>query len=53
MADASYTPRLKAKYEAEIAKAMTDKFGYKNAMEVPKVTKIVLKTDWAKGTSVQ
>jgi large subunit ribosomal protein L5 len=42
MADASYTPRLKAKYEAEIAKAMTDKFGYKNAMEVPKLEKITL-----------
>ena len=38
----TYTPRLKAKYEAEIAKAMTDKFGYKNAMEVPKLEKIVL-----------
>ena len=42
MADKSYTPRLKAKYEAEIAKAMTDKFGYKNAMEVPKLEKITL-----------
>jgi large subunit ribosomal protein L5 len=38
----TYIPRLKAKYEAEIAKAMTDKFGYKNAMEVPKLEKIVL-----------
>ncbi len=38
----TYTPRLKAKYEAEIAKAMTDKFGYQNAMEVPKLEKIVL-----------
>jgi large subunit ribosomal protein L5 len=42
MADASYTPRLKAKYEAEIAKAMTEKFGYKNAMEVPRLEKITL-----------
>ena len=38
----TYIPRLKAKYESEIAKAMTDKFGYKNAMEVPKLEKIVL-----------
>jgi large subunit ribosomal protein L5 len=38
----TYTPRLKAKYEAEIAKAMTEKFGYKNAMEVPKLEKITL-----------
>jgi large subunit ribosomal protein L5 len=41
MAD-SYTPRMKAKYDAEIAKAMTEKFGYKNVMEVPKIAKIVL-----------
>jgi len=41
MAD-KYVPRLKAKYEADIAKAMTDKFGYKNPMEVPKLEKITL-----------
>ena len=39
MAD-KYTPRLRAKYDAEIAKAMTAKFGYKNAMEVPKIEKV-------------
>ena len=37
-----YTPRLKADYEARIAQAMTEKFGYKNVMEVPKLSKIVL-----------
>ncbi|MEH3105916.1 MAG: 50S ribosomal protein L5 [Sphingomonas fennica] len=37
-----YTPRLAKKYHDEIAKAMTEKFGYKNVMEVPKITKIVL-----------
>jgi large subunit ribosomal protein L5 len=41
MAD-TYTARLKAKYDAEIAKAMTAKFGYKNALEVPKIEKITL-----------
>ena len=41
MAD-SYTPRMRSKYDAEIAKAMTEKFGYKNVMEVPKISKIVL-----------
>ncbi len=39
---ADYAPRLKAKYAAEIAKAMTEKFGYKNAMEVPKLEKVTL-----------
>ena len=41
MAD-KYTPRMKARYDAEIVKAMTEKFGYKNAMEVPKIEKITL-----------
>jgi len=42
MAKSEYTPRLKAQYDASIAKAMTEKFGYKNALEVPKLDKIVL-----------
>ena len=37
-----YTPRLRAKYDAEIAKAMTERFGYGNAMEVPKIEKITI-----------
>ncbi|MDR6851365.1 large subunit ribosomal protein L5 [Sphingomonas sp. BE123] len=41
MAD-KYIPRMKSKYDAEIVKAMTEKFGYTNAMEVPKIEKIVL-----------
>ncbi len=41
MADA-YTPRFKAKYNTEIVKAMTDKFGYGNAFEVPKLIKITI-----------
>jgi large subunit ribosomal protein L5 len=41
MADA-YTPRFRKLYDETIVKAMTEKFGYKNHMEVPKITKIVL-----------
>jgi len=41
MAD-NYTPRSKALYDEQIAKAMTEKFGYKNVMQVPKIEKIVL-----------
>ena len=41
MADA-YTPRFRKLYDDTIVKAMTEKFGYKNHMEVPKITKIVL-----------
>jgi large subunit ribosomal protein L5 len=42
MADEKYTPRSRAQYDASIVKAMTEKFGYKNHMEVPKIEKIVL-----------
>ena len=38
----SYTPRLQEKYKAEIISALTEKFGYKTAMRVPKLTKIVI-----------
>ena len=41
MAD-TYTPRLRQAYDETIAKAMTEKFGYKNALEVPKLEKIVI-----------
>ncbi|CDO35286.1 MULTISPECIES: 50S ribosomal protein L5 [Novosphingobium] len=37
-----YTPRMRSRYDDEIVKAMTEKFGYKNAMEVPKIEKITL-----------
>lgn len=38
----SYTPRLKEQYSVEIKKALTEKFGYKTQMRVPKLQKIVL-----------
>lgn len=41
MADA-YIPRFRKLYDDTIVKAMTEKFGYKNHMEVPRITKIVL-----------
>jgi len=34
--------RLRTQYDEEIVKAMTEKFGYKNVMEVPKLDKIVI-----------
>lgn len=43
MADTqNYEPRLKAQYRDNIAKAMQEKFGYKNVMQVPRLDKIVL-----------
>jgi large subunit ribosomal protein L5 len=41
MAD-TYTARLKVKYDEQIVAAMTEKFGYKNRMEVPRLEKITL-----------
>ena len=38
----SYQPRLKRDYEDRIAKAMTEKFGYANPMQVPRIDKIVI-----------
>jgi large subunit ribosomal protein L5 len=49
MAD-KYTPRLRTKYDAEIAKAMTEKFGYKNAMEVPRIDKITINMGVGEGS---
>ena len=34
--------RLREKYNAEIMAAMTEKFGYKNVMQVPRLEKIVI-----------
>jgi large subunit ribosomal protein L5 len=39
---ADYKPRMKAHYEQAVRKALTDKFGYKNPMQVPRLEKIVL-----------
>ena len=42
MADAKYVARLRKDYDERIVPAMTEKFGYKNRMEVPRLEKIVL-----------
>ena len=42
MAEDRYVPRLKKLYDDEIKSAMQSEFGYKNAMEVPRLEKIVV-----------
>ncbi|MCT1397042.1 50S ribosomal protein L5 [Microbacterium sp. p3-SID338] len=37
-------PRLKAKYNAEIKKALQDEFGYENVMQIPGLVKVVVNT---------
>ncbi|MEH6645758.1 50S ribosomal protein L5 [Sulfitobacter sp.] len=39
---ATYTPRLKADYKDRIRAALTEEFGYKNHMMIPRLDKIVL-----------
>lgn len=39
---ATYTPRFKAMYRETIRAAMMEQFGYKNAMQTPRLDKIVL-----------
>jgi large subunit ribosomal protein L5 len=41
MAD-KYVPRLRTRYDDEIVKAMTEKFGYSNRNQVPKIEKVTL-----------
>jgi large subunit ribosomal protein L5 len=41
MAD-KYIPRSRKLYDDTVVKAMTERFGYKNRMEVPRIEKIVL-----------
>ena len=34
--------RLQEKYQNEVCKAMTEKFGYKNVMQLPKIEKVII-----------
>jgi large subunit ribosomal protein L5 len=45
-----YTPRLRTKYDDEIAKAMTEKFGYTNPLQIPRIEKITLNMGVGEGT---
>ena len=38
----SYVPRLKQEYKDRVIASLTEEFGYKNVMQVPKLQKIVL-----------
>ncbi len=40
--DPNYVPRFKKRYNEEIRPELMKKFGYKNAMEVPRVSKVVI-----------
>jgi len=42
MAEAAYTPRLKAHYDSVVRQKLAEEFGYKNPMEIPTIEKIVV-----------
>ena len=39
---ANYMPNLKQKYQAEVAPALMQKFGYKSTMQIPRIEKVVI-----------
>lgn len=47
---ADYKPRLKQKYEDEVVKAMTERFGYTNRLQVPRLEKITLNMGVGEGS---
>ena len=48
--DTKYAPRLRKRYDEVIAKAMTERFGYTNPMQVPRIEKITLTMGVGEGT---
>jgi len=49
--DPNYTPRFKKRYNDVIKPELMKKFGYKNAMQVPKINKIVLNIGAGEGAA--
>jgi len=51
MAETAYEPRLKAEYRDKVRPALIERFGYKNALEVPRVDKIVINMGIGEGVA--
>ena len=45
-----YTPRMKQRYQDVITQAMTERFGYTNHMQVPRIDKITINMGVGEGT---
>jgi large subunit ribosomal protein L5 len=50
MPETKYVPRLRKRYDEVIAKSMTERFGYTNPMQVPKIEKITINMGVGEGT---
>ena len=48
---AAYKPRLKVKYSTEVVPALMKEFGFKNPMQVPRLTKITLNMGLGEATT--
>jgi large subunit ribosomal protein L5 len=44
-----YVPRLKERYLKEVVPKLMERFGYKNVMEVPRITKVVINVGVGEG----
>jgi len=42
MSESPYVPRLRAEFDKKIRAQMTEKFGYANVMQVPRLSKVVI-----------
>ena len=51
MSDNSAMPRLKEAYETEICPKLTEQFGYKNRMQLPRLEKIVINMGVGEGSA--
>ncbi len=51
MAEAHYTPRMRKHYDDVVRPAMIEQFGYKNPLQVPQITKVVLNMGVGEGTA--
>jgi large subunit ribosomal protein L5 len=49
--DPNYTPRFKQRYAEVVKPELMKKFGYKNAMQVPRINKVVLNIGAGEGAS--
>ena len=51
MAETAYVPRLRVEYDRRIRGQLTEKFGYQNVMQVPRLDKVVLNMGVGEGIS--
>ena len=42
MTETTTAPRFKTKYDEVVAPALQEQFGYKNVMQMPRITKVVM-----------